>query len=72
MVYSSSSSGIRNNQVLDVLRGGVGQWIACLYRNQGCLSVVSSNPIKGSNCFLKQEPSSSLHSTGWFQEQIRT
>ena len=36
----------------------------------GCLSVVSSSPIKGSRCFLEQETLSSLISTGWFKEQI--
>ena len=34
-------------------------------------SVVSSNPNKGSHCFLEQETLPSLLSTGWFQERIR-
>ena len=32
---------------------------------------MSSNPIKGSLCFLKQESLHSLLSTGWFQEWIQ-
>ena len=36
------------------------------------LSVVGLNPIKGSGYFLEQETLTSLLSTGWFQEPIRT
>ena len=38
----------------------------------GYLSAVSSNPIKGSCCFLQQKNwHLSVLSTGWFQEQIQ-
>ena len=33
-------------------------------------SVMSSNPIKSSHCFLDQETLLSLLNTGWFQERI--
>ena len=35
------------------------------------VKVVSSNPIKGSRCFLEQETLPLLLSTGWFQVRIR-
>jgi len=34
-------------------------------------SVVDSNTIKGTHCFLEQETLPSLLSTGWFHEQIQ-
>ena len=43
------------------------QWVARLTRN---VKVVSSSPTKGPCCFLEQETSPLLLSTGWFQEQI--
>ena len=37
----------------------------------GCLSVLSSSPVKGSRCFIGQETLPSLISTGWFKERDR-
>jgi len=48
--------------------GGVTQWLVCTTRIR---SVVSLNPIIGSQCFLERESLLSLLSTGWFQEQIQ-
>ena len=53
-------------KTLSYLAGSVTQWVAGLTRNQ---SVVSSNPIKGSDV-SGQENLPSLLSTGWFQEGI--
>ena len=44
------------------------QWVARLTRN---VEVVGPSPIKGPHCFLEQEASPLLLSTGWFQEQIQ-
>ena len=53
----------------DLVRGGVGQWVARWTRN---VEVVGSSPIKGPRCFLVQESSLPLLlSTGWFQVRIR-
>ena len=50
------------------LHTGQFNFIKRVHRNQ---SVLSSNPIKGSHCFIEQESLPSLLSTGWFHEQIR-
>ena len=44
------------------------QWVVRLTRNR---SVVSSNHINGSPCFLEHETLPLLLSTGWFQELIQ-
>ena len=51
------------------MRCGLSQWVASLIRK---LSVVGSNPIIGSRCFLAQDTlKPSLLSTGLFQELIQ-
>ena len=58
----------RPGALIDCSRGGVAQWVARLIRN---VDVLGSSPIKGPRCFLEQETSPVLLSTGWFQEWIR-
>ena len=44
------------------------QWVI---RLTGNVEIVGSSPIKGTRCFIEQETSPLLLSTGWFQEQTR-
>jgi len=47
--------------------GDVALWTESLTRIR---SVVSSNPVKSSRCFIEHDTLPSLLSTGWFQEWI--
>ena len=51
------------------LRGGVAQLVACLISNR---SVVSSNAIKGSRCFLGLDTVPLLVNTDWLHARTRT
>ena len=59
----------KKKQVRKKMRGGVAQCVTRLIRN---MSVVGSNPIKGSRCFLEQDTLPSFLSTSWFQERDRS
>ena len=76
-VLCASNTNIKTACHLDVWKASLilcmlneGDEAHCVARLTRNRSVVRSNPVKASRCFLEQETLSSLFSTGWFQERI--